>query len=90
MLYKMRRDGNLWIGTQTEGVIRLNPQTGERTNYSYSNKGKNSIGDTYVRSILVDEDGLVWVGTLNSGIALIDEQRQPIRLAAGLAFCARR
>ncbi len=62
--------GNLWIGTQSQGIIRLNSKTGEIV--PFSAQGDRVIGDRSVLSLMIDDRGLVWAGTQRHGIALID------------------
>jgi two-component sensor histidine kinase/ligand-binding sensor domain-containing protein len=64
---------HLWIGTHSQGLIRLDPETGEETRYEYRSDFPNSIGDRYVRSVLIDQHGTAWVGTQTGGVALIDK-----------------
>jgi two-component sensor histidine kinase/ligand-binding sensor domain-containing protein len=66
--------GHLWIGTQSEGLIQLDPATGDIQRFEYRQGESNSIGHHYVRTLLIDRDGLVWVGTQTGGIALVDHE----------------
>ncbi|MDJ0877815.1 MAG: two-component regulator propeller domain-containing protein, partial [Halieaceae bacterium] len=61
--------GRLWVATQTEGLIRLDLKTGERIDFGTG--GAEEGG--YVRSILIDSSGVIWAGTLDNGIELIDQ-----------------
>ena len=60
-------DRNLWIGTG-KGLSRLDTETGRITSYSADEHPWLSSG---VRSVLIDSDGSIWVGTSGVCICLI-------------------
>lgn len=65
------RSGNIWLGTNRHGLMRINVNTHameEVTIRSISpfRMAKNNVG---VRSIYVDDTDLLWVGTAKSGVA---------------------
>ena len=64
------RHGHLWVGTHSQGLIRMDPATGEKI-YFGNDGSHNSIGDNFIRSILIDREGVVWAGTQSGGIALV-------------------
>lgn len=52
------RDGNIWMGTNDNGVLKLNPKTGQFT----------ALAETRgidVNALFVDHNGKVWIGTEN-------------------------
>jgi ligand-binding sensor domain-containing protein len=53
--------GNLWFGSNGEGIYRYNPSAGEKpfTNFTMEDGLDNNI----VYSILEDKGGIIWVGT---------------------------
>lgn len=61
------REGNLWIGTEGQGLLRI----GQRavTRYTIS----NGLINNFVRVILQGRDGSIWVGT-DGGLAHITPQ----------------
>ena len=61
----------LWIATEGEGLYRLNPQTGENRQYLYTVGGK--ISSDFVRSLALDAQGHLWVGTFD-GLNIYDEK----------------
>ena len=112
------RDGHLWLGTLQNGLIKLNPETGEVRQYVQNEKfpiapnARKSIfditedenGNIWIAAHLQDlykfkpstetfthfpisnfetmalgqdDDGMIWVGSISSGILLIDPN-QPI------------
>ena len=65
------RSGNIWIGTDRAGLIRMNVNThqmevAETRNMSTGQMNSNTIR---VQSIYVDDSDLLWVGTEKSGVA---------------------
>lgn len=61
------RDGNLWVGTNSKGVGRFNPEGDAWVFYDNS----NGLIDNKVTSIAVDARGRIWFGTF-SGVRLYD------------------
>lgn len=55
----------VWAGAQVFGVIRVDPD-GSFTQFTEANSG---LPDDEIRSVLVAEDGTVWVGTVYGGVA---------------------
>jgi len=55
------RKGNIWVGTQTEGVSRLNIRTGLWTRFVPS--PANGLTEEYITALACDSLGTVWVGT---------------------------
>jgi ligand-binding sensor domain-containing protein/AraC-like DNA-binding protein/DNA-binding response OmpR family regulator len=63
--------GNIWIGTDRMGIIRMDVNTHE-TETVQLNVGKNNVSDQEVigiQSLYVDDTDLLWVGTEKSGVA---------------------
>lgn len=69
MSVEVDRDGVLWLGTQSQGVYRYHPESGERRNFRYEKGAGRSIPDNDVREIYVDVDNDVWFGTYGGGLA---------------------
>ena len=64
------RYGNLWLGTEDNGINSYNPRTGEITNYSYNNPS-HPLSATNIHGLLA-VDNQLWVGTFNKGIDVLD------------------
>lgn len=62
--------GNLWLGTEDNGINRYSPATGEITNFSRTNPA-HPLSATNIHGLLAD-DSRLWVGTFNTGIDLLD------------------
>ena len=56
----------LWVGTEGSGLFCINLQTQEVSNYTHNPQIKNSISSNYIRSLCLDSQNTLWVGTLNS------------------------
>ncbi len=58
------KDGDIWIGASLEGgLIRINKNTKEIKVYKNEVDNKKSISFDAVKSIAVDENNTVWIGT---------------------------
>jgi PAS domain S-box-containing protein len=73
--------GDVWIGTLT-GLSRLDPRSGALQNWRYDPYGRVGLGAHRVESVMIDRDGLVWVGTWANGVSLHDPASAGFRLAA--------
>ena len=58
----------LWVGTEGYGLFLINPQNGEiLSNYTANtDKNKYYISSNYIRSLALDDQDRLWVGTINS------------------------
>ena len=56
-------DRTLWVGTEGDGLYRINLNTEDCIKYHSGDKGFSS---NYVRSLAVDTFGKLWVGTITS------------------------
>jgi signal transduction histidine kinase/ligand-binding sensor domain-containing protein len=66
------RKGMLWLGTETSGLVRFEPATGEFTIYQHDENRAETLSDNRVNSILFDRSGTMWVGT-QAGLDQFDE-----------------
>ncbi len=60
--------GNVWIATDTYGLIRLNVNTHESESITPTDKSNNPVASNNIQSVYVDDTGLLWVGTAKHGI----------------------
>jgi ligand-binding sensor domain-containing protein len=67
-------NGIIWIATSSNGVDRLNPQTGIFTHFGRAsdNPSRRLVNDT-VRAILEDREGILWIGT-HGGLDRLDPE----------------
>lgn len=68
--------GILWIGTWGGGLNRVTPDcSGNRKirfeKYLHDPRDNQSIGDNFIKTIMEDRAGNIWVGTWGGGISLL-------------------
>jgi ligand-binding sensor domain-containing protein/signal transduction histidine kinase/DNA-binding response OmpR family regulator len=69
------RRGNLWLGTEDDGVFLFDPAQKEFTRFAHSDKNPASLGNNMIKSLLVDKKGRLWVGCINGGLNLFDPSK---------------
>lgn len=57
--------GVLWVGTESNGLCRLEPETGRRQWFRPHPSDPESLSGNAVLTVLVDSGGTLWAGTLN-------------------------
>jgi ligand-binding sensor domain-containing protein len=65
--------GNLWVGTNGGGINVLNEENKVVVRYTPNPKIKNDVLlpiNGYIRDILIDRDGEIWIATHGGGIAV--------------------
>lgn len=72
---------NFLIGTHDDGLIRFTPGKNPviRAQFVYDSTDPASISMDAVTRILVDRDGLIWVGTDSGGLNMKDENDRPFK-----------
>jgi len=58
-------DGALWVSTNTGGLNRRDPRTGEFIQFHHDSGNPRSLSDDSIYGVAEDADGRVWVGTQN-------------------------
>lgn len=59
---------HLWIGTQDEGLVKLDKESGSAIRFNTQNSDLSNNG---IKSLLLDKDKNLWIGTLD-GLCRID------------------
>ncbi|GAB4326927.1 MAG: sensor histidine kinase [Flammeovirgaceae bacterium] len=54
----------LWIGTEGQGLIRLEYASGNISKYTYSSDNEGSLSSNTIHDIYADRNGTIWIGTL--------------------------
>jgi signal transduction histidine kinase/ligand-binding sensor domain-containing protein/DNA-binding response OmpR family regulator len=68
--------GYLWLGTDFDGLIQFDPETGKVRYYMHS-PNKNSISSDQIKSIFYQQDSnLLWIGTNGKGLDVLDLNSQ--------------
>ena len=65
--------GNIWIGTNQNGLDRLEPETAVFTHFTHNDRNRASICCDSVKALLVDRDGTLWIGT-SKGLDTLDSK----------------
>lgn len=65
-------DANLWIGTIDKGIIVINNKKNTALNYVHDSKDSLSLSNNKIFSLLIEKDGVVWVGTGGGGLNKFD------------------
>lgn len=55
----------IWVATEGAGLFLINPKTQEIKNYLHSNANPQSISSNYIRSLALDSQNRLWIGTFN-------------------------
>ena len=82
-IFCLKRDskGNMWIGTNGQGVDCYNVQKKEFFNYSSKETGKYKLPiNGFIRAIAEDKEGNIWIGSNGTGIAVYNPIRGTSKL----------
>ena len=65
------KSGNIWIGSDQLGLLRMNVNTHETESVQPRNINENPelVGHISIQSVYVDDTDMLWVGTEKSGVA---------------------
>jgi PAS domain S-box-containing protein len=69
-----KKSNNLWIGTMGDGLIQLNPHTGDSISYVEHSGINTSLSNNKIYSLFEDKGGLIWVGT-EGGLNKLDKKK---------------
>lgn len=64
--------GQLWVGSETNGLLRHDPATGRLTTYRADPANPQALPEDFIRAVLPDRAGRVWVGTRSKGLCYLD------------------
>lgn len=65
------RQGNIWLGTTSDGLVMLNLNTHVFKQFLHNDKDPYSLSTNLVRSLLVDNKGNVWAGGVNGSLDML-------------------
>lgn len=84
------RDGNIWIGTENTGILKIQPTTYNHQLF-IPNSNKTDSQDKTIRSIYKGKNkGDLWIGTKKGNIYILDknlQQKDKISLNQGIPYC---
>ena len=78
------QDGDLWIGTQDQGVFIVTPLTWAVRHVSHDPTQSTSLADDWVESIFLDRQGIMWIGSRH-GASYLDTTHRAIATFLGSA-----
>lgn len=64
-------DGNIWVATQAEGLLRWDAEGNRFVNYGHLATDPNSLVDNQVLTVFQDRTGTLWAGT-TKGVSRVD------------------
>jgi len=73
------KNGIVWIGTDSKGLNRYDPQKKTLTIYKRDLKNENSLSDNSVQFIHEDSDGILWLAT-NGGLNRFDPKTGDVKV----------
>ncbi len=62
------RNGQIWVGTETAGIVKLSPQPFILRNYVHDAANGASLSPNPVNAMYVESNGTLWVGTVEGGL----------------------
>ncbi len=67
------RDGNIWLGTKGDGLIRMTPDgdSFKWKRFRHNPSDYNSISSNNIYSVEQDKDGRIWVGTYGGALSML-------------------
>ncbi|AEV97713.1 histidine kinase [Niastella koreensis GR20-10] len=84
--------GNIWLGTKGNGLYKATPVNNEQTKYRLSHFQRHkeitdSLPFNQIYALLEDKQDRIWVGSLDNGLALIEQNPGGTRcIHSGNAF----
>src|SRR6202049_1236792 len=57
------RNGILWLGTESSGLLRFDPETGQFMIYQHDIEHQGTLSNPRVNSVHFDRSGTMWIGT---------------------------
>lgn len=80
---KEDKNGNIWMGTKTNGLFEAIPDDAMHSSYHlinfvHNDQNPNSISSNQIYAIKEDSKGRIWVGTFDHGLNLLVTDKQAI------------
>ncbi|MDR7128623.1 ligand-binding sensor domain-containing protein/DNA-binding response OmpR family regulator/nitrogen-specific signal transduction histidine kinase [Algoriphagus sp. 4150] len=72
-------NGNIWAGTYNDGLIRLNPDSFEISQYTPDPAKEGSIPHHTIIDVFEDSQHTIWVATTGGGFAKFNEKDQTFK-----------
>ena len=71
--------GNMWIGTSSNGILCMNPETKKFDRYSTDAKTKYRQLGANITNIYEDKLGRIWISSWKAGLCFIDTKTNQIK-----------
>ncbi|MBU0711674.1 hypothetical protein KJ762_03165 [bacterium] len=68
------KEGNLWIGTWLDGLMRYDPESKKVYHYLPDLKNPFSLSTNKITTIYQDSKGFIWIGTHSGGLNKFDKK----------------
>jgi signal transduction histidine kinase/ligand-binding sensor domain-containing protein/DNA-binding response OmpR family regulator len=83
-IFSLKQDskGNMWVGTNGNGLNKYNPatQTFQKYEGNFGSLNQKSLPlNGYIRTIEEDREGNLWIGSVGTGIAVLNPKTQKFR-----------
>lgn len=72
-------NNNLFVADREGGLIHINLKTNVVQKYTADIYDPNSLNSNALRSMTMSSSGILWIGTYNSGINIVDNNRKPFK-----------
>jgi len=66
--------GRLWVSTDGNGLLRIDPESGDARRFLHDPKNLNSLGSDRVRCVFEDHRGVLWIGLYDGGLDRLDRR----------------
>lgn len=71
--------GNVWVGTENNGITIIEKDSDKLSHYTYNPKYEYGVQNNSIWSLYEDKDGTIWIGTFNKGIFKLDRNLRKFR-----------
>ena len=65
-------DGVLWVGSEEQGLFRVDLASGQLSNLSHDPAKPESLGHNDVHALFEDHSGVLWIATHGAGVDKLD------------------
>jgi ligand-binding sensor domain-containing protein/signal transduction histidine kinase/DNA-binding response OmpR family regulator len=66
------RQGNLWLGTEDDGLFLFDPLLKTFARFAHSDTDASSLGNNMIKCLLTDHLGRLWAGGINGGLNMFN------------------
>ncbi|WP_229518292.1 diguanylate cyclase [Massilia sp. PAMC28688] len=70
------RNGTVWAATLASGLLRWDQGAAKAVHYVHRANDSNSLPSDYIRAVMHDRSGMLWIGSFTDGISLVNLNSQ--------------